>query len=358
MQNIHEIAASILPGITAEDLAASLKEPAMHVFDAIIVREQIERKFGFEIPDKIWNEFHTISESLAWCKQVRGKHSKVSVDRSLEIRMPQMANAGLSENWLLKEMGDMHWEMLSKGLGQPSSEFVDAAGNRLYAAFVRICYTLDPLSTFKENETLKMSGNMKRFEDYAYLSNISGSCGQKTINAHLMTSFLARRNNDNAQIARSMPELAANIIGRMAIAPSFYTEHRLLKKDRMPEIKSGGYTFTITNKKIASIDHNINPHFEINGAGLLYFASYPLIADKCTSFFFRSEPGMRNYDKSYHTIHRDIFFFANCNADDEIVVDLNSVDQLEDGKIQTRTSMYRKSDNKLMAQILTVKQRV
>ena len=36
--------------------------------------------------------------------------------------MPQMANAALSENWLFKELGDIHWELLSKGLNTPWAE--------------------------------------------------------------------------------------------------------------------------------------------------------------------------------------------------------------------------------------------
>ena len=45
---------------------------------------------------------------------------------------------GLSESWLLKELGDMHWSMITKGLGSPSSELCDGSGNRLYATFTRI----------------------------------------------------------------------------------------------------------------------------------------------------------------------------------------------------------------------------
>lgn len=347
----------ILPGISESDLMVSLKEPEMHVFDAIIVRELLEQKFAQEIPDEAWNGFLTLAEAIEYCEAPRNMQRDVQSARVQKIGMPQMANAALSENWLLKEMGDMHWEMLSKGLGQQSSEFTDASGDRLYAAFVRINYSLDALNNFRENETLQLAGNMTRFEDCAYISRLTGACGDKNIEANMMTSFLARKQNDNAQIARSMPELTLNRVQKIAATPSLYTEHRAVKKGRTAEIGSGGNTFPITDKCLESLAHSINPHFEINGAGLLYFASYPIIADRCATKFFKGTLGIHDYDKLYHTIHRDIFYFANCNADDEIVITLNSAEQLNEHEVQLTMSMHRKNDSQLMARILTVKQK-
>lgn len=357
MQSNLKTLTQILPGISEEDLLVSLKEPAMHIFDAIVVRAQLETRFGLEIPDADWNRFHCLAEALQYCERALEAGAKVNCKRMHKIGMPQMANAALSENWLLKEMGDIHWAMLSSGLGQQSSEFTDACGNRLYAAFVRISYSISPLNAFRENDTLELAATMQRYEECVYTSRVSGACAGKTIEAHLMTSFLARRHNDNSQIARSLPELTTNRVPRMPDAPSFYTEHRQLKKGRTDEIASGGYTFRVTGEKVASIEHTINPHFEINGAGLLYFASYPIIADTCATAFFKRVPGMEACNKEYHTVFRDVFFFANCNADDEIIVDLNSVTSLPQDKLQLVASLYRRSDKKFMARILTVKQR-
>ena len=103
--------------------------------------------------------------------------------------------------------------------------------------------------------------------------------------------------------------------------------------------------------------YTINPYTDINGVGLLYFASYPLIADRCASEFFKATIGIKNYDSSYHTIFRDIFYFANCNPDDRIIITLNSIEHIDNNKLKMTTSMHRESDNKLMARILTVKQR-
>lgn len=347
----------ILPGANEGDLLLSLKEPAMHVFDAIIVRERLEQRFQIEIPDSRWNNFTTLAEAVEYCRERSATTDSVPGMRIHKIGLPQMANRALSENWLLKEIGDMHWELLSKGLGQQSSEIADTSGNRLYAAFVRINYSLSALNNFKENETLGLAGTMTRFKECAYISRIAGTCGNKRINAALMTSFLARRDNDNARIERSMPALAMNRIAKAVQVPEMFSEYRGIKKGLANEIISGQYRFKITDEKLEQLEHSINPHFEINGAGLLYFASYPIIADRCATKFFRGTLGIHDYDKLYHTVHRDIFYFANCNADDEIVITLNAAEQLSEQEVQLTMSMHRKYDGQLMARILTVKQK-
>ncbi|MBX2906882.1 MAG: hypothetical protein KF744_12640 [Taibaiella sp.] len=349
--------AEILPGVNEGDLLLSLKEPVMHVFDAIIVRERLEQWFGIDIPDSRWNNFTTLAEAIEYCREQSVTSDSNPCMRIHKIGLPQMANRALSENWLLKEIGDMHWEMLSRGLGQPSSEIADTSGNRLYAAFVRIKYSLSALNHFTENETLGLAGTMTRFKECAYMSRIAGTCGDKRISASLMTSFLARRDNNNARIERSMPALATNRIAKVAQVPEMFSEYREIKKGLANEIISGDYKFKITDETLEQMEHSINPHFEINGAGLLYFASYPIIADRCATKFFRGTLGMHDFDKIYHTIHRDIFYFANCNADDEIVISLNAAEQLNEHEVQLTMSMHRKYDGQLMARILTVKQK-
>jgi probable biosynthetic protein (TIGR04098 family) len=58
--------------------------------------------------------------------------------------MPQLQWGGLSEHWLLKELGDMHWSLITAGLGTTSDKVTDSAGERLYAAFVRLRWSPFP----------------------------------------------------------------------------------------------------------------------------------------------------------------------------------------------------------------------
>jgi len=364
MKTYVEVLQEAIPGLTAHDLNIPFSESSIHSLDSIILRDALENYFGFEIPDTTWLGFNNLSEALGYCNFKRGLQdrpivpdAKINTQRSQEIKMPQMANSALSENWLLKEMGDMHWEMLSHGLNQKSSEFTDSQGNRLYAAFVRVSYSIDPLNDFHEHEILQLKGAIKRYGNYAYYSSVKGECNGKSLKANLMTSFSARKANDNSQITKSNPEENVNHVEELERTPEFYNEHRLFKKGLINGVQSGKYYFKNSNATLESSRYTINPHFEINGVGLLYFASYPIIADTCASEFFKTTMEMKDYDSEYHTVHRDIFYFANCNASDRIIIKLNDAQLIDDNKLKMTVSMYRESDNKLMAKLFTVKQK-
>jgi probable biosynthetic protein (TIGR04098 family) len=269
-----------------------------------------------------------------------------------------MANSALSENWLLKEIGDIHWELLSRGLEQKLSEFADGDGNRLYAAFVRICYSLSPLCNFKENERLHLKGEIERSGSNIYHSDIRGFCNNNYIKASLITNFSSKNANDNTRFSNGKPNKnGVNHIAEVDSTSKFYTEHRLLKKGRLETLRSGGHDYKLSGEVIYSLTHDIHPYYEINGVGLLYFAAYPMIADNGIAAFMKYHAVTTNYDSNYHTVHRDIFYMANCNASDKIRVDLNSVEYLKTDKIKMVSSLYRESDNKLMARIMTVKQK-
>ena len=79
--------------------------------------------------------------------------------RVVQVGMPQMALGCLSENWLLKELGDLHWETLCSSLQRSSNDLVDSQDRRLYATFVRIGFELDgTLKDFPEGDELTFSG--------------------------------------------------------------------------------------------------------------------------------------------------------------------------------------------------------
>lgn len=346
----------VIPGINREDLGRSLKAIGHYALDSILFRGAIEAYYGIEIGIEEWKKFTLLSDALNHYR--RKYYSKnISIERKQEIGMPQMANRALSENWLLKEMGDIHWGLLGQGLGQKSSSFVDDAGNRLYAAFVRIKYESSPLDKFQENEKLELKGNISQHASHAYFSKIKGKCAGKTIDAELMTSFLCRNGNDNAQIVRSNPILSANRISHEKMMPMLYTEHRQMGKGKLESLNTLGHEFRLNSEGRGTYVHSINPWFEINGVGLLYFASYPVISDMAVSSFLSGDAGLNTYESTCYTSGRDIFYFANCNANDRIMIEINSVEHLSDKKLAIHTSLYREGDGKLMAKIFTIKQK-
>jgi probable biosynthetic protein (TIGR04098 family) len=353
-----------IPSVSKSDLDIPIKDTRIDSLDLVVIRVALEKYFYFEISDKVWYQFATLRQAFDYFQEHNNTSVKASeqlkpieLNRRVEIRMPQMANNALSENWLLKELGDIHWTLLSTGLQQKSSEFQDDQGNRLYATFVRIKYSTEQLSRFKENETIDLTGEIKRLGNNAYYCSVKGECNGSLLQASLMTSFSQRQGSDNSQISKINPREKINNIQELAHIPELFTEYRLLKKGLLDELKFGHFNFQLTEEVIWEINYSINPFYDINGVGLLYFASYPIISDKCTADYLKTKSEVDNFANDYQTIYRDIFYFSNCNSNDNVIFRLNSIEKVDKNNLIITSSLFRQSDNILMARLFTIKQR-
>jgi len=344
--------------VSEEDLYTPIINTHIDSLDLVVIRVALEKYFNNEISDVLWYKFKTLAEAIEYFHNnrviIQGnigiEKTQIRLSESVEIRMPQMANSALSENWLLKCLGDIHWQLISKGFNKKSSDFKDDAGNRLYATFVRVNYSISPLNEFLENEIIEFTGNIEGFGNNSFISNITANCDHKKINAKLMTTFSIRENCNNNNITKSESKETSNQIGRLTGTPLFLNEFRLLKKGLIDHISTSFGEFSTSDELIFESEYSINPYYDINGIGLLYFASYPIIADKCFFEYYNSQ-------SEYTTIYRDVFYFGNCNSTDKIIFQLNNVVEQRD-QIKTLISLFRKSDHQILARILTVKQMV
>ena len=344
--------------VSEEDLYTPIINTHIDSLDLVVIRVALEKYFNLEIEDLLWYKFKTLGEAIEYFHNNRDldqggfkdRKTQITLLDSVEIRMPQMANRALSENWLLKYLGDIHWQLISKGFNKKSSEFKDDAGNRLYATFVRVNYTVSPLNEFLENEMIEFIASIEGFGNHSFLSSITAGCDYKNINATLMTTFSIRENENNNKIIRSFPLERPNQIVQLSNTPLFLNEYRLLRKGLLDHISTNFGEFSITNNPIFVWEYSINPFYDINGIGLLYFASYPIIADNCFFEYYQKS-------KELATIYRDIYYFANCNSTDKIIFQLNNIEE-NGSQIKTLISLFRKSDNQMLAKILTVKQMI
>lgn len=352
-----------VPTVTENDLIVPIRETHIDSIDVVVIRVALEKHFKHEVPDAVWYQFQTLSEGLDYFKNVRTVNGSqvilnpVELQESIEIRMPQMANSAMSENWLLKYLGDVHWLLLTKGLEQNSAQFKDEIGNRLYATFIRIRYSLSSLKKFNENDTVDVTGSIEGFGSHTYISNVVGLSGTNRIDATLMTTFSCREQGDNASMAKATPLTKTNKIPQLSQTPLFLNDYRLLRKDLLEDYSCSYGTFTFDGEEVFSCEYTINPFYEINGVGLLYFASYPAIFDKCSNDYFKERHASINFCDEYHTVFRDVFYFANSNCNDTIIFRLFSVVQ-DVNLLKTIGSLYRKSDNQILARIITVKEKV
>lgn len=271
--------------------------------------------------------------------------------------MPQMARGCLSGHWLFKELGDLHWVLLAAGLHICSGQLKDETGARLYAPFVRIQLIHDPLAAFGENEKLLPEGSVRRFGGSTYISRVEGSCGGKTLEAMLMTTFSVRVEGNNTSLLKGVPLVLKNDVPEYVMTPPFLSDYRLMRKGLLEDFLVCGLPFRAADEVLFETAYDIHPYYEINGVGLLYFAAYPVISDVCEAMYFNrvGTEGPRWEDR-YGTVMRDIFYFANCDCDDRVVYPLNSYTRIDEARIRLCSSLWRQSDGALMARVFTVKQ--
>jgi len=264
------------------------------------------------------------------------------LQRTYHINMPQMAMGGLSETWLFKEMGDIHWTLITEGLGVKSSLLTDANGNRLYATFTRIrLQASTPLARFRENDLLNATARISRYAGSYFFSDMVFAAGEQRIEATLMSTFTQRvSEGSNAVLMKGRP-----VIDERCAIPEL---------DEPPEFASAFRQHRTASEQehLFTTDYALQPCHDINGVNLLYFAAYPAIADLCQ---------MRHHDRPIDwflqnsTVTRDIFYSANCDVHDLIRFKLHG--HTRNGPRQeARSTLSRASDGKLMAYVVTERQ--
>lgn len=262
-------------------------------------------------------------------------------ERHYELNMPQMSLGGLSEAWLFREIGDIHWTMLSSGLESPSSELADANGDRLYATFTRLKSTSTAsLLAFAENESITARGKIARFGGGVFFSDVAIGNDSRLIEAQIMTSFTKRSSSaSNLSLLKGQPTIpAGSPIQVLSKMPDFAQEYRQVK--------------TVTDKPVLfECEYDIQPYHDINGVGLLYFAAYPTINDLC-EMRYSGDPASWCMDTS--TLARDVHYYANCDVTDRIVYRLHErIDG--DGVTNLTSSLARASDGMIIARMFTSK---
>ena len=322
----------------ADDFSLPLVDLAIDSFGLIVLRGRIEAELGQPVSDDAWDSIQTPNDILALSAagaRVSSPRPATAERRSFAVNMPQMAMEGLSESWLLKELGDMHWSMITKGLASPSSELRDGGGNRLYATFTRIHYTFGrPLNAIGENTSLDLSGRIARFGAGTFVSEIAIGHVDAPGQAQLMSNFSRRGETGNASLLKGQPTIPPNCPIPDGPPPGFMREYRDRRAATAPSA-------------LFETEYEIIPFHDINGVGLLYFASYPIISDICS---LRHAADFA--DRS--TISRDIFYFANADTGDALVFRIHKWER-SGAALDIETSLSRKSDGRLMAYVVTSK---
>ena len=275
-------------------------------FALITLRAEIEENEAIQIADEEWLAVERPLDLRRYVTKPKAgahvsEHKAATARRVVEINMPQMSMKGLSESWLYKEMGDIHWSLITGALGVKSNAIADQDGARLYATFTRIRYRSDSaLAEFRENEQLEFDAAMTRFGAGMFFSRVSAASPAGTARFELMSSFSKfGEEGNNRSLLKGQPAIPPDfIIPSIAELPEFAQQYRATRAEPVAPA-------------IFSTDYEIVPIHDINGVGLLYFAAYPVITDICTQRFVGK-------DVRISPIERDVNYFANSGSNEAI----------------------------------------
>lgn len=262
--------------------------------------------------------------------------------------MPQLAYTGLSENWLLKTCGDLHWRQLARGVGMAQPEFRDAEGNPVYAAFTAIRVWEARLHAIGEHDHVTIDsrvstvGGVKHLGEHVIRSGDAGRGG-----VTMLSTFIRRtRERDNRSVVRAMPTVAGNWT---SAAPSEVATQLGLMARRFRNGDWGQYLGLRQERD--RVSHSVDflpcPYNDFNGADLLYFASFQAIVD-------RAEWQWRRPVDPPTLSQRDLFFHGNVNVGEALELTFSALREDDEGMAHW-CEIRRQADGEKIADIVTRK---
>jgi len=261
---------------------------------------------------------------------------------SVKIGMPHLSLCGLSENWLLKECGHRHWFQLAAAAGEPFPNFRDAAGDQVYAVFRAVRVKNARLDAVHENDDLHFASTLLRISRTQFESRHVLSCrGEIVGEVEMISSFVKRQvANVNRSVARVMLDAfpfaggiqsSAFMSSAAGIWNNNWTEHFGFHRAQ-PD-------------NCGSLVVRPNPSIDFNGAGFLYFSSFPALVD-------RAEWEILDAPFSVTTTRRDICYYGNIEPGEKVTIQVNGVFRAN-GELKHWCTLLRACDESRLADVFT-----
>lgn len=216
------------------------------------------------------------------------------VDRHT-LGMAEMGYRGLSEQWLLRRAGDLHWQLIARAMGQRDAVFTCADGQPLYAAFCATSLHFTSPELPQPGNELTLAVDLYR-TGHGRLGSIHRitTSDQEIGRLVLISTFVGRSDPaSNRSIVRRAPRVMAippeapPAIQRIARQASMIARLATREKPELCAVEC--------QRKILPC-----PSTDFNAAGLLYFPSFSAIAERAAFEDSRSKPGLM---RSRHAVY-------------------------------------------------------
>lgn len=229
-----------------------------------------------------------------------------ALDPYMLVGMPHLTPHGLSETWLMKELGHRHWLMLARDMAMDNADFRTSSGAEAYAAICATSLRHARLERVAANDILTIRSSLVPVSRTQMSSLHRLSVGNQPITeVELLSTFVHRlKAGDNHSIARvPLGEAFAGV----------FVENGLAK--RAAELRAGRSGEADTTRGRHSFRFEASRSQEFNGAGLFYFAEFQALMERAHEALCRG--------KVIGPItHRDVFFLGNIRENEAVEVEV------------------------------------
>jgi probable biosynthetic protein (TIGR04099 family) len=246
-------------------------------------------------------------------------HPLATID--LDVGMPELCGAGLSEVWLQKACGAQHWRGIEHLVGQPSQAWRDVGGRRIYASFGWLRSLHTGLATVAEGDRLSLGSELCwRSRTQVMSRHRLGGADQDVATVEMLSVFISRHvEGDNHSVRRAEFANEPAWDSSQGSPPAKALLHRVRSWRQSAVTRSDqGERWSIT--PCARTD--------FNGAGLLYFPSFTAFADRAMESWGWLRP-------SHLVTSRESLFLGNVRVGETVTVlgavveDCDGVTQVE-----------------------------
>jgi probable biosynthetic protein (TIGR04098 family) len=353
------------------DLSVAMERQGLDSLQLIILRERLETSLAVVFTDEEWMALDTPASVLARVRSQTGTAGSAAspwARADLEIGMPLTGRNNLAETPLLQYLGDQRWRHISEVMGVPSRDIVDEAGARLYATFyyVELAFPPDrPMASFGENDRLTVLSSMARYgtsmlDGISYLlpqgtDSVPFTTVQQAVDAGVPAARLSNifvRQFVGAQwLKKGRP--AHPHFSRIPALPDPPDSYEATKAaERSGTFEAAGPGWTPMTDGPVPCEYRLIPDRDLNGAGLVYFANYPMFLDICEREVLASGSVPLPHDliDRRTVVRRRIAYLNNAASRDTLRIELEPLIRVDDSGLRLRVNarMFRRSDERLM----------
>ncbi|WP_038361162.1 Pnap_2097 family protein [Bosea sp. 117] len=266
----------------------------------------------------------------------------IAMQDRLVLGMPHLSLGGLSETWLLKELGHRHWQLLAGMAGRAVPDFRDADGTPVYAAFCAVSIADARFDALREHDELAISSELARISRTQFASRHRLSCRGRPVGTVELSSVFVRRSEPGRN--RSIARIALDIFPAADPPEGFGAAATMAAKMRGAWSEHFGFDRAGAGDATRLVI-NPCPSQDFNGADFLYFAAFQAFVD-------RAEWELLAPLQPRSTSARDIVYHGNVEIGDRIVVELKAQRAERDG-LSHWCQLRRLADGALLADVFT-----